>query len=206
MTINLWLEFALASTLMGLLPGPAVMSICGYALCSGSRVAIAAVMGSALGNLIAMSLSLAGVGALLSTSAIAFTVLKWAGAAYLIVLGSVTIARSGDPTGASASSRPVGAGNAFRSQLALGTFHPKTILFFVAFAPQFIDARESYALQACLLIATFVGIVASTDMLYALLASKASNLLRTPASSRWMRRAGGSVLLAAGAATALSRR
>jgi threonine/homoserine/homoserine lactone efflux protein len=206
MTFNRWLEFALASALMGLLPGPAVMSICGYALCSGSRVAVAAVMGSALGNLIAMSLSLAGVGALLSTSAMAFTVLKWAGAAYLIALGSLTIARSGRATEADASSPPVEAGTAFRSQLALGTFHPKTILFFVAFAPQFIDPRQSYALQASLLIATFVGIVASTDMLYALLASRASNLLRAPHTTRWMRRAGGGVLLAAGAVTALSRR
>jgi len=195
-----WIEFALASALLGLIPGPGVMSICGYALSSGRRTALASVAGMALGNLLAMSLSLAGAGALLAASAVAFTALKWAGALYLIGLGVLTLTRAERrPQSAPAA---IGARGAFRSNLLLGTFHPKTLVFFVAFAPQFIDPRATYATQAGLLVATFVIIVAGTDTLYALLAARASALLRRPATSLWMRRAGGGVLIAAGAATA----
>ena len=94
MNFHLWLAFVAASAVMGLAPGPAVTSIVGYALSSGRATALAAVAGVGVGNLIAMSLSLGGVGALLSASALAFTILKWAGAAYLIGLGIVTILRS----------------------------------------------------------------------------------------------------------------
>ena len=89
--------------------------------------------------------------------------------------------------------------------VALGTFDPKTIVFFVAFVPQFIDARGDYRTQALILVATFVLVVALTDTTYALAASGASRLLRKPSAALWMKRAGGGVLIAAGAATAVSR-
>jgi threonine/homoserine/homoserine lactone efflux protein len=76
MDLHVWLVFVAASAVMGLAPGPAVTSIVGYALSSGRTTALAAVAGVALGNIIAMSLSLGGVGALLSASALAFTLLK----------------------------------------------------------------------------------------------------------------------------------
>src|SRR5437763_9721635 len=94
MHVSTWLAFALASAVIGLIPGPGVTSIVGYALSSGRRTALASVAGMALGNIVAMSVSLAGAGALLATSALAFSVLKWAGALYLIVLGVLAIARS----------------------------------------------------------------------------------------------------------------
>jgi len=82
-----WIAFALASAVMGLIPGPGVMSIVGYAVGAGRRVALALVAGMMVGNAIAMSLSLLGVGALLAASALAFSVVKWAGASYLIGSG-----------------------------------------------------------------------------------------------------------------------
>ena len=90
--------------------------------------------------------------------------------------------------------------------MAVGIFHPKTIVFFVAFAPQFIDPHGAYAPQAALLIATFCGVVALTDSGYALAASQASLWLRRPAAQLWSRRASGGVLVAAGVATAASQR
>ena len=205
MDLHLWLAFVAASLVMGLAPGPAVTSIVGYALSSGRATALASVAGMAVGNFIAMSLSLGGVGAILSASALAFSVLKWTGAAYLIGLGIVTVLRSRHASREMTQRTVIAPRTAFASNVALGTFHPKTIVFFVAFVPQFIDSRADYRIQALILIATFVLVVALTDTLYALAASGAARLLRRPSAAVWMKRAGGGVLIAAGAATAVSR-
>src|SRR3954452_10232095 len=87
MHLATWLAFTLAAAVMGLIPGPGVTSIVGYALSSGRRTALASVAGIAIGNTVCMSVSLAGAGAVLAASALAFTALKWAGAIYLIGLG-----------------------------------------------------------------------------------------------------------------------
>lgn len=202
---RVWLGFVAASAGIGLVPGPGVMSIVGYAVGAGRRVALASVAGIALGNAIAMTFSLAGVGALLAASALAFSIVKWTGAVYLVGLGLVTILRSG--SGASAARQAsTSARAAFASNVAVGTFHPKTIVFFVAFVPQFIRPDAAYALQAAVLVATFCLTVACTDTLYALTASRASIVLRRPRAAVWSRRAGGGVLIAAGLATAATRR
>ncbi len=199
-----WIAFALASAVMGLIPGPGVMSIVGYAVGAGRRVALASVAGMMVGNAIAMSLSLLGVGALLAASALAFSVVKWAGASYLIGLGVVTIARSrGAPRQDDATPR-LGARAAFAGNVAVGTFHPKTIVFFVAFVPQFISPEAGYATQAAL-VATFCLVVGGTDTAYALAASRASKVLRTKRAAMWAKRAGGGVLIASGVATAAAR-
>jgi threonine/homoserine/homoserine lactone efflux protein len=200
-----WLAFAAASLLMGIVPGPGVLNIVGTAIAAGRRVALAAVAGLAIGNALAMTLSLAGVGALLAASASAFAVLKWAGAAYLIVLGVWTLRRRlGDASADTAP--PIGARAAFAGTLAIGTFHPKTIVFFVAFAPQFIRADRPYVPQAAVLIATFCLVVGMSDTGYALAAARAAHRLRGPAVRRWANRIGGGVLVAAGVATAAARR
>jgi threonine/homoserine/homoserine lactone efflux protein len=182
------------------------MSIIGYAVGSGRNTALASVAGMAVGNVTAMSFSLAGVGALLAASALAFTILKWLGALYLIGLGIVAIAKSGTGRNGTATSAPVSPRTAFMSNVAIGTFHPKTIAFFVAFAPQFIDARADYALQAAILVITFGLVVGCPDTAYALVAARASNLLKRPRTTLWSKRAGGSVLIAAGVVTAAVRR
>jgi threonine/homoserine/homoserine lactone efflux protein len=203
---SLWLGFVAAAALIGLTPGPAVTSIVGYALSSGRRVALASVAGMAAGSVFAMSLSLAGVGAILRASSIAFMILKWAGAAYLIGLGVVTLVRArGKPAAEAPPPQPITARAAFLGNLALGSFHPKTIVFFVAFAPQFISPQGDYLMQAAILVATFAAVVGTTDTVYALVASHASQFLRRPAAMLWSKRAGGGVLIAAGVATAAAR-
>ena len=200
-----WLAFVLASAAMGLIPGPGVTSIVGYALSSGRRTALVSVAGMAVGNVVAMSISLTGAGAILAASALAFTVLKWGGALYLIGLGVAAILRSG-ATGADGEAlAAITPRAAFWSNLAVGTFHPKTIVFFVAFVPQFIRPDAGYVPQAAILIATFALVVGVTDTAYALAASRASRLLRRPQTLIWSKRAGGGVLIAAGVATAASR-
>ena len=206
MSANVWLAFALASAIMGLIPGPGVTSIVGYALSSGKRTAMASVAGMMVGNVLAMSLSLAGAGAVLASSAAAFTALKWIGAAYLIALGVIALVRSRDGAATRAAATPISPATAFWGNVGVGTFHPKTIIFFVAFAPQFISPTGSYAAQAAILVLTFGLVVGMTDTTYALLASRARGLLDKPRSAMWSKRAGGGVLIAAGLATAAARR
>ena len=207
MHLATWLAFATAAAVMGLIPGPGVTSIVGYALSSGRRTVLASVAGMALGNALCMSVSLAGAGAVLAASAAAFTALKWAGALYLIGLGAVAIARSRQGLDASATGlKPIAPRAAFLGNLAIGTFHPKTIVFFVAFVPQFIRPSSNYVLQAAILIATFTAVVGLTDTAYALAASRAAGVLRSPRARLWSRRAGGGVLIAAGIATAAASR
>jgi len=207
MHLSAWLAFAAAALVMGLIPGPGVNSIVGYALSSGRRTALASVAGIAVGNVVCMSASLAGAGAVLAASAMAFLALKWAGALYLIALGILAIARSRRGLGdAGAARTPITPRTAFLSNVALGVFHPKTIVFFAAFAPQFISPHAPYALQAAILVATYTAVVGATDTGYALAAARASHLLRGPRATLWSRRAGGGVLIAAGLATAAASR
>jgi threonine/homoserine/homoserine lactone efflux protein len=200
---NLWLGFVAAAFVIGVIPGPAVTSIVGYALGSGRKTALASVAGMAVGSVIAMTLSLAGVGAILRASATAFMILKWTGAAYLIGLGLITLIRSrGKAQADAAPPSAIRPRTAFLSNVLLGSFHPKTIVFFVAFAPQFISAKGDYLLQAAILVLTFGAVVGFTDTLYALIASRAARFLRRPGAMLWSKRAGGGVLIAAGVATA----
>lgn len=206
MDLHLWLAFAAASLLMAIIPGPGVASIVGFAFSSGRRAALASVAGMAVGNAVAISLSLAGAGAVLAASALAFTILKWLGAAYLIGIGLWAIWRS-SAARAMPMARPiVGLRTAFFANVLVGTFHPKTILFFVAFASQFVSPDRPFLPQATLLVATFTAIAAVTDTLYALAAARASGLLHRPRLRCWAQRAGGSMLVAAGVATAALRR
>jgi threonine/homoserine/homoserine lactone efflux protein len=202
---HIWLEFVIVSAMIGVVPGPGVTSIIGYALGSGRKTALSSVAGMAIGNAVAITLSLGGVGAILAASALAFSILKWAGALYLIILGMLTLIRSTRPTDLSINRRPIKPRAAFFSNVALGMFHPKTIVFFISFVPQFINKDANYAAQAVLFGATFCLVVGFTDASYALAASKAAHLLRRPRTAVWSQRASGGVLIAAGVATATTR-
>lgn len=206
MTPDLWLGFALAAFVIAIIPGPGVAAIMGFAFSSGRAVAIAAVLGMAVGNAVAISVSLAGAGAILASSALAFTILKWLGAAYLVTIGLLAIRRSRLAPPSTAATPPISSRTAFITTIAVGTFHPKTLIFFMAFATQFIAPGAPYLPQAAILVVTFTAIAAVTDLLYALAASRASRLLQAPRVRLWTQRAGGGALIAAGIATAAMRR
>lgn len=205
MDLQHWAAFALACLLLAIVPGPGVATILAFAIGSGRRVALTSVGGMALGNLVAISASLAGAGAILAASAQAFTVLKWIGALYLVAMGVLAIRRAGRRADAISPSH-VGARAAFLTTAAVGIFHPKTILFFMAFASQFVVKESPFLLQAAIMAATFTGIAAITDTLYAILGSRAARMMRSARARRWAGRTGGGVLILAGAATAAMRR
>ena len=159
---DLWLAFVAATLVIGLVPGPGVAAILGYAIGSGRRTAFASVAGLALGNAGAAIASLAGVGALLAASAFLFGLLKWAGAVYLITIGVLSLWRARDTQAVAVRPRMITPRAAFLGNLGVGTFHPKTILFLAAFTPQFLDPARPYGMQASLLVVTFVLPLAAT--------------------------------------------
>lgn len=202
MTFESWLSFAFAASAMLAIPGPTILLVIGQSLGAGRRHALPLVAGVALGDLTAMTLSLAGLGALLATSAAAFTVLKWTGAAYLVWLG-VKLWRA--PVGSDAKA-PLDARRALRQAYVVTALNPKGLAVFLAFVPQFLDTSLPFLPQAALLVATFVALAALNAAAYALLAGHVSGAVGRPVVRRWLNRAGGSVLVGAGVATAAMRR
>ncbi|WP_299369304.1 LysE family translocator [uncultured Tateyamaria sp.] len=209
MPLDLWLTFAAASTALLVLPGPTLMMVLSYAMTQGRRVAVASALGVAAGDLIAMTLSVIGLGALFLTSALAFSVLKWIGAAYLIYLGirMLRSATSASPPSA-LTDRPAGQtpGKVFRDLATVTALNPKSNTFFVAFVPQFIQPDAAFAPQAAILIATFVTIACLNALIFALAANAMRTRITRPAVQMWMTRAGGATLIGMGLLTATLRR
>lgn len=206
MPLDLWLAFVAASTALLLIPGPTVLLVLSYALSQGKRVAVASASGVACGDLIAMTASLAGLGALVLTSALLFTALKWVGAAYLIWLG-IKLLRAPAAQGLEATTQPDStAGQVFVHTATVTALNPKSIAFFIAFVPQFVQVNQPLIPQFAILIATFVGLAAINAFAYALAADRLRQTIRRPAVITWLTRCGGLALIAMGVLTATLRR
>ena len=207
MDLHLWTAFVAASTVLLLIPGPTVLMVLSYALSRGRPVALATVAGVALGDFIAMTASLAGLGSLVLASATVFAVLKWVGAVYLVYLG-IRLFRSA-PEARLGALDPVagtGARQVFGHAVAVTALNPMTIAFFIAFVPQFIAPQSPLLPQFAVLIATFVGLGALNALSYALLADRLRRRIATPAVLAMLHRLGGGALVAMGVVTALLRR
>jgi threonine/homoserine/homoserine lactone efflux protein len=204
MSLELWLAFAVASTVLVAIPGPTVMLVVSYALGRGRAAAWATAPGVALGDFTAMTLSLAGAGAVLAASATLFTALKLAGALYLIWLG-IHLWRSGGHLGTAASIRASN-GRMFRDAFVVTALNPKSIVFFIAFVPQFLDPAMPALPQFAAMEATFVVLGGLNALFWALLAGSMRQRLADPAAVRAINRFGGGVLIGAGLLTALARR
>ena len=207
MDVTVWLAFVAASTALLLIPGPTVLLVMSYAMSQGRRVAVASAAGVAAGDALAMTASLAGLGALVLTSATLFVALKWIGAAYLIWMG-VRLWRSADAARfGNAGGRASVPARAVFGQAALVTaLNPKSIVFFVAFVPQFLRPAEPLLPQFAILVATFVTLATLNALAYALLADRLRARLARPAVLAAITRAGAAALVAMGLATALARR
>lgn len=203
---TIWLAFLAASTALLLIPGPTVLLVLAYALGAGRRVAVPTALGVATGDLIAMSLSLLGLGALVLASATAFTVLKWLGAAYLVWLGLRLLRSAGANPELETPDADVPPRVAFANAALVTALNPKSIAFFIAFVPQFIDAHRAFAPQAVLLIVTFVTLAGLNAMAYALAAARLRRVISRPGVLIWLTRGGGATLILMGLATAGLRR
>lgn len=191
--------FVVASAVVLAIPGPTVVLVVTRALNHGPRVRRATVAGVVLGDLVAMTAALLGAGALLLASAELFTALRVAGGLYLVWVG-IRIWRSRGsgwqvPDAVDPAARAV-----FSQSFAVTATNPKSIAFFVAFVPQFIDPAGPWAPQAATLTLTFVALGGINAAGYGWLAGRARAAMTRPATRRRVARVSGGVLVAGGAA------
>jgi threonine/homoserine/homoserine lactone efflux protein len=207
MAFDIWLAFSAASLALLVIPGPTVLLVLSYALSQGRSVAMATAAGVALGDFIAMTASLIGLGAIVMASATAFLILKWVGAAYLLYLGVKLFlsAKHAEPgTLVKVDTQTPRA--IFWHSTTVTALNPKSIGFFIAFVPQFIDPSRVLAPQFAIMIATFVGLAAANAFLFALAADRLRSVITRPSVITWLTRAGGLTLIAMAALTATLRR
>ncbi len=200
MPIETWLAFVAASAVLLVIPGPTILLVVSYALGQGRRVALPIATGVALGDFTAMTLSMLGVGALLAASATLFTVLKWIGAAYLIWLG-IKLWRAGG--NASVTEARAG-GSPIRMMLhawLVTTLNPKSITFFVAFLPQFLDPTRDFLTQMVIFETTFLVLAATNAFGYALVAGRLRGAIGNSRIIAAINRVGGTLLIGAGVMT-----
>ena len=183
MNIETWLAFTAASTVLIVIPGPTILLVVSYA---------------------AMTVSLLGLGALLATSATVFTILKWAGAAYLVWLG-IKLWRSGGTLDAKPRMDAASSLRMLCHAWLVTALNPKGLTFFIAFLPQFIDPQLPLAPQVGVFGATFLVLAFANAVTYALIASRARTVVLSPQAMGLFNKAGGSLLIGAGIATVAVR-
>jgi len=197
MSFDHWLAFAAASAILLAIPGPTVLLVVSYALGHGRKATAGTVAGVALGDFTSMTASLLGLGALLATSAAIFTLLKWVGAAYLIYMGirlwRAPVGDAGAEPVAETTSRRI-----FLHAYAVTALNPKSIIFFVAFLPQFLDTTRPLLPQMAIFEITFLVLATANTAAYAFMAAAARQRIRQVRLRRAVNRVGGSLLVGAG--------
>nr|WP_246325781.1 LysE family translocator [Actinomycetospora corticicola] len=202
------LAFVGTAALIIAIPGPSVVFAISRALVVGRRNALASVVGNALGVLLQVAGLAIGLGELIERSVAAFTVIKLVGAAYLVWLGVQAIRHRHDASDQLAAATPEAGTGLVRSVLRgvpVGLFNPKTVVFFAAFLPLFVDPGRSVPGQLLVLGALFAGIAVVLNSIWALTAASARAWFsRSPRRLAGLGTVGGvaTIGLGAGAATA----
>ena len=198
--------FLLAALVIAAVPGPGIFYVAARTLAGGRRAGITSTFGTALGGLVHVVAGGLGVSAIILASAQLFTLLKFAGALYLVWLGIKTIREAGlSQPGAIAA---VGASQAFRDGVVVEALNPKTAAFFLAFIPQFIDPSAGHpALQFITLGLISVALNTLADVIVVAIAATArSTLARKPGLVRRLRQGSGLFIAGLGISLALARR
>jgi threonine/homoserine/homoserine lactone efflux protein len=205
-TTSQLLAFALASILFIQVPGPSLLFTIGRALTVGRRAALLSVLGNALGLMTQIAAVALGLGAIVAASAAAYTVLKIIGACWVVWLGIQAIRHRGDARLALAlgERHQERTSAALRTGFIVGATNPKTIVFFVAFLPQFTNASAGHVgAQVALLGALFAVMAVASDSVWALAASRARDwFARKPQRLDAMGAAGGVMMIGLGATLA----
>jgi threonine/homoserine/homoserine lactone efflux protein len=197
--------FLLAGLGLLVIPGPAVLYIVTRSAAQGRRAGLASVGGIEMANLVHMAAAALGLSALLLTSALAFNVVKYLGAAYLVVLGVRTLlARNAHA--ATSVLPPQKLSRLFANGFLVNLLNPKVALFYYAFLPQFIDPARGSAVEQLLILSLLFSAMAScTDSLYALLGSTIGQVLKKSERFRHIQRYGtGSIYILLGLTTAIA--
>ena len=206
MNMELFIPFVLAATLILIIPGPTILLVISQAVTHGRKSVVPLVIGVLLGDFTAMTLSLLGLGALMSTSAALFTIFKWIGALYLIYLGIKLWKLNSKNSSAQYDTKNTSARSLLRSSFIVTALNPKSIAFFVAFLPQFIDTLKPAFSQLTLLGGTFLILATINAALYAIFAGQLGDQMKKDKVRKWFNRCGGSALFGAGIFTAAMQR
>jgi homoserine/homoserine lactone efflux protein len=213
MDFSTWLAFFAASWAISLSPGPGAVAAMSAGMSHGFWRGYVLTLGLILGIVTQLIVVAVGLGVLIAASSAVFTVLKWAGVAYLIWLGiqqwrasDAPIARPDAQTQATVASPRSTARELVMRGWVINALNPKGTVFMLAVVPQFLDVTQPLALQYAVIGAT----LAFTDLVvmagYTLLASKVLGSLRSPQHRRWMNRSFGSLFVLAGLLLATFKR
>jgi threonine/homoserine/homoserine lactone efflux protein len=198
MNVELWLAFVAASSILLIIPGPTILTVMSYSLAHGRSARLPLIAAVALGDSTALLLSLLGLGALLATSAMLFTAIKWIGGLYLLYMGISLIRTGTTSVKLTTPPTPTSKWRLFANTWLVTALNPKGIIFFVAFLPQFLNTTLPVSPQLWVLSLTFVALATLNAAAYAVFAGSASRLLSSTRAQKRFNLAGGSLLSAAG--------
>jgi threonine/homoserine/homoserine lactone efflux protein len=200
------LLFALASVALLVVPGPAVAFIVARSIQHGRSAGLVSVLGVHVGSVVHVAAAALGLSALLASSAVAFTAVKYLGAAYLLYLGIRQLLRH-DEADKAPSPEPDSRWRLFRQGVIVNVLNPKTAIFFLAFLPQFVTPGRAPAwLQMTVLGLVFIVLGIVSDGAYALAAGVVGGRIRRSARvRRMMSRVTGGVYLVLGTLAAIAK-
>jgi len=198
--------FCAAALALIVVPGPAVTYIVTQSIDKGRSAGLVSALGVACGGLVHVAAAVAGLSALIASSASAFTVVKLAGAAYLVAIGLWRLAGRGEDGDEQVETVPVQ--RLFWQGAIVNVLNPKTALFFLAFLPQFVDPhRGAIAVQVAVLGTVFVALAVVSDSTYAVVSAALADRVRGSSRARQVRRyVSGSIFVALGVTAATARR
>lgn len=200
MPLELWLAYVATSAVVLAIPGPTILLVLSYSIAHGRQATLPLVAGVALGDSIAITLSLIGLGTLLATSALWFTIIKWMGGLYLIYLGILLLRGANKPMQMQTDeTRKTLPKKLFGNAFIVTALNPKSIVFFIALLPQFISAAHPVLPQLWILGVTFVVLATAGATCYALFAASIRRFLATPRAQKAYSYVGGGLLCGAGA-------
>lgn len=200
------LTFALAAAVLIAVPGPSVLFVIGRSLALGRKGGLLSVLGNALGMIPQIAAVALGVGVALAQSVLLFTIVKFAGAAYLVFLGVQAIRHRGTSTTAADPSRSGSTLRVLRQGFVVGATNPKALVFFVAVLPQFVEySVGGIPLQLATLGAVFLLIALVSDSVWALAAGTARQwFARSPKRIATLSTTGGAMMIALGGTLAFT--
>ena len=200
------LAFFIAAALLALTPGPGIAYVVARTVAGGRQEGLASCLGTGLGGMLHVLAAALGLSVLLAQSALAFSLMKYIGAAYLIYLG-VRLLMQKPPAGDTSPMSAQGVRRAFAEGILVEALNVKTALFFLAFLPQFTTPAEPLLMQLVLLGSICVALNTLVDVMAVLGAQRLLNSgLGRAAQARLMTRASGVTMIGLGAWLALSKR
>jgi threonine/homoserine/homoserine lactone efflux protein len=203
-----WIAFLTAATLLNLSPGPDIAFILGHTIRSGMRSGFAALFGIWSGACLHVLMAAAGLSAILAASALAFSTIKWIGAAYLIWLGIQALRSKGEAAWIKDDGKTLSSGRIYRQGILVSLLNPKVAIFFLAFLPQFVVEGAGPVWAQLLLHGSLIIVVAAfIEPPLILLGGRLTEALRRNRSvGLWLDRGLGALFVALGMRLAISAR